>query len=420
LTQQPLESSRIETAQLGSGLTVVAEPMPWLRSAAFTLLLPAGTCYEPADRGGLAGLTLELMQRGAGPLSSRDIVARLDELGVERAAATSTLYSTFSAAMLSEQLIPTLQIYSDILQRPHLPGDELDEARDGALQELRAIQDDPGQCCLLALKRLRLGPVFGRSGLGDESGLRGCKLEDVTQFWQNQIRPGGAVLGVAGQFDWSDLIGALEELFGSWHGETPPSPGEVQNAAGVLHVPHEGQQTHLCIAFDGLPYGHPLYYRMRGLVGVLSDGMSSRLFTEVREKRGLVYSVSANCQTVGDVGSIICYAGTTAGRTQETLDCILQTIASLDCGVRPEELARLKAWVKSGLVMEQESSLARSSRIANDWCLLGRVNDRRQVLAEVDGLTEEILLEHHRLYPPSNFSIVSLGPEAIEFPHAAV
>jgi predicted Zn-dependent peptidase len=146
--------------------------------------------------------------------------------------------------------------------------------------------------------------------------------------------------------------------------------------------------------------------------------MSSRLFAEVREKRGLVYSVSASAHSLHNCGSVLCYAGTTAPRAQETLDVTVQTIRSLEHGIDPAELKRLKARVRTSLVMEQESSSSRSSQMAHDWAYLGRVPSRQELLQTIEALTCESLLNHHKNHPPQRWSLVTIGPDPLEFSDA--
>lgn len=404
--------------RLANGLVVLGEPMPWLESVAFSLLLPAGTSVEPAGREGLAGMTLEMSQRGAGPFSSRDVVERLDFLGVERSSSVTTFHTSMSMAAMARVLEPTLEVAAAIVREPHFPEDELEEARQSALLELASIDDDPAQKCFKELKRLRFGEVFGRSSLGTQSGLTKTSLKDCKKFHAEHYHPEGSVLSVAGNFDWDQLLAVVERLFGSWRGPGAISAGEVQSIRGMKHFEHDSQQTHIALAYDSVPYSHPEYYQGRGLVGILSDGMSSRLFSEVREKRGLVYSVSASSHSLHKCGSVLCYAGTTAARAQETLDVTLQTIDSLKLGIEPDELMRLKSRVRTSLVMEQESSSSRSSQMAYDWVYLGRVPTRQDVLKEIEKLTCESLLNHFLSFPPSGWTLITIGPEALEFADA--
>ncbi|MFN7625667.1 MAG: M16 family metallopeptidase, partial [Pirellula sp.] len=156
--------------RLANGLVVLGERMPWLESVAFTLMIPGGTCRETTPRAGLAGLSLELSQRGAGPWGSREIVEQLDFLGVERSSTVSTFHTTVSMAAMARVLEPALEVAAAMVLEPHFPEEELEEARQSALLELSSIEDDPAQKCFKELKQLRFGEIFGRSSLGTESG----------------------------------------------------------------------------------------------------------------------------------------------------------------------------------------------------------------------------------------------------------
>jgi predicted Zn-dependent peptidase len=409
---------RVFEHRMSNGMVVLGEPMPWLESVAFSLLLPAGTQNEPMERLGLAGMTLEMCQRGAGPYSSRDIVEELDFLGVERASSVTTFHTSMSMAAMASVLTPTLEIATAIIRQPHFPEDELEEARQSALLELASIEDDPGQKCFKELKRLRFGDVFGRSSLGNEQGLNDTTLKDCKDFHRAYYHPDGAILSLAGNFQWDSFLETVERLFGDWTGPTTQPHAKVMSIPGNSHLQHDSQQTHIALAYDAVAYNHPDYYQGRGLVGILSDGMSSRLFAEVREKRGLVYSVSASSHSLNDCGSVLCYAGTTAPRAQETLDVTVETIRSLKLGIEPDELKRLKSRVRTSLVMEQESSSSRSSQMAYDWAYLGRVPTRQELLQAIDALTCEGLLEHFQKHPPRRWSLVTIGPEPLEFADA--
>lgn len=401
-----------------NGLVVLGERMPWLASVAFTFMHPGGTCREPSHLAGLAGMSLELSQRGAGEFDSREVVERLDFLGVERSSTVSTFHMTMSMAAMASVLEPTLEVAAAMLRSPHFPEEELEEARQSALLELASIDDDPAQKCFKELKQLRFGEIFGRSSLGTEAGLQAITHEDCITFHRRHCSPQGAVLAVAGNFEWESLIALVERLLGDWQGPTQGEPGPVVSHAGSTHILHDSQQTHIALAYNSVPYNHPEYYRGRGIVGILSDGMSSRLFTEVREKRGLVYAVSASSHSLKNCGSVLCYAGTTSARAQETLQVTLETILGVKDGIEADELMRLKSRVRTSLVMEQESSVSRSSQMAYDWIYLGRVPDRQEILREIEQLTCENLVEHFVRHLPSGWSMVTIGPDPLEFPDA--
>ena len=143
-----------------------------------------------------------------------------------------------------------------------------------------------------------------------------------------------------------------------------------------------------------MPFGHPDYYPRVGAVNVLAGGMSARLFTEVREKHGLCYSVWASYQTFKDRASILCYAGTTNERAQETLDVTLGELRRLKDGIEPDEVERVQAGLKSSLIMQEESTSARAGTLASDWYYLGRVRRFDEIQAAIDGLTPESIVDH--------------------------
>ncbi len=404
---------------LANGLTVLGEPMPWLESVAFTLMFPGGTAREPADRIGLAGMTLELSQRGSGRWSSREVVEQLDFLGVDRSSSVSSFYTSISMSAMASVLETTFEVAVSMVREPHFPEDELEEVRQSALLELAAIEDDPAQKCFVELKRSRFADPFGRSSLGITSGIESVSHSDCVEFHQRHAQPHGAVLSIAGRFDWQEFLKLVERHLGSWSGISPKELGPVEPHVASVHIPHDSQQTHIALAYDSVPYQHPEYYRGRGIVGILSDGMSSRLFTEVREKRGLVYAISASSHSLKNCGSVLCYAGTTSGRAQETLDVTIETVRSIYGGIEPGELSRLKSRARTALVMEQESSVSRSSQLAYDWVILGRTTSRQEVLQEIEQLSAENLIEHFSKHPPKRWTLVTIGPEPLEF-HDAV
>jgi predicted Zn-dependent peptidase len=239
-------------------------------------------------------------------------------------------------------------------------------------------------------------------------------IDEVREGFQRLYRPNGTIIGVAGNIDWPLLQDLVGNLLGDWKPVEAPQPQTGRVGAKAAHLHHESNQTQIGIAYDSVPFRHPDYIQASGAVGVLSGGMSARLFTEVREKRGLCYSVYAAYHTLLDRACVLCYAGTTAQRAQETLDVTLGELVRLANGVELHELDRLKARVKSGLIMQQESSSARASLVAREWYHLGRVRSMEEIGRLVDSLSCESLGRYLQANPPGDFTIVTLGPEPLE------
>jgi predicted Zn-dependent peptidase len=401
---------------LSNGMVLVGEPNQSVQSAAITFLVPCGYTTDPTDRLGLSSLLCDMVLRGAGNRDSRALINDLEILGVERGESVGASQISFSAATLAENLDETLSIYADIVRRPHLPANQLEAGQLVCLQEISGIEDEPSHRLMVELRARTYPQPWGRSSHGTEEGVMACTHEDIQGHWAHHFRPNSAILGVAGNFDWPALVEQIESLFGDWRPMEVPLISETASQSEGVHTHHDGNQCHIGIAYPSVPYRDPNYLRAWAAVGVLSGGMSSRLFTEVREKRGLCYTVSASLQTQLDRARVLCYASTSSERAQETLDVTFAELLRLRKGVLPDELARLKARIKSGLIMQQESTSARSGAIAREWYHLGRVRSLNEVGQLVDELTGDMINEYLEIYPPQDFTFATLGPTPLELP----
>jgi predicted Zn-dependent peptidase len=404
----------IQISTLENGIVLVVEPMVDVQSAAFSLLVPAGSIYDPPGQNGNASVLCELITRGAGEWDSKQLSCALDNLGVQRHESVGTGHITFTGATLADNLPSALRIYGDILRKPHLPADQFSAARMGVEQTLRALEDEPRQKIIVELRRRTFDSPWGLPTDGTLEELESLTAQSVCQQYERCFRPNGMILGVAGCVDPEAIRGIVEEIFGDW--KSLPVPGFEVTSGGPSrdHIPHDSTQTHIAIAYPTVPYNDPEYYEAWAAVSVLSGGMSSRLFTEVREKRGLCYAVHASLSSLKDDARVLCYAGTTSERAQETLDVTLREILRLGEGIEENELERCRARAKSSLVMQQESTLARSSSIARDWYHLGRVTQLTEVREKIDGLTVESVQEHLHKHPAGNFTIVTIGQAPLE------
>ncbi len=406
----------IHTHQLNNGLVLLAEPMEWLESAAFTILVPAGCIFEPPDRSGLSGFTCEMALRGAGPRDSRQFINDLDFLGVERSESVAEAHTRYGGATVADNLPQTLGIFADLLRNPRLPAEQLEAGRQVMIQDLRAVEDEPAQKLMLKLREYHYPDPWGRPSQGNMAGIEATTIEDIRRYFERCYRPQGTVLGVAGRLEWETLKDTVERLLADWEPLENPPVTESSQLSAYTHVEYDSSQTHIGIAYPSVPYRSDDYYLAWGAVGVLSGGMSARLFTEVRERRGLCYSVYATHHTLLDRGSVFCYAGTSAERAQETLDVTLSELQRLADGVEEHELDRLKARIKSALIMQQESSSSRSASIARDWYHLGRCRSLDEINELVDQLTADRINAYLKKSPPADFTIVTLGRKELEVP----
>ena len=321
--------------------------------------------------------------------------------------------------MPRESIDEAIKLYADIVRRPHLPGDQLEDARMMMMQELRAIEDEPAQRVMRRVREMQFGTRLGRGSQGTAESLAELSAQDVQEFYQTHYNATQSILTVAGDVQPEQILELADATFGDWrNGEESPLI-EPDGHAGYEHFQAESSQTHIAFSFPSIWYGHPEYFRMRAGIGILSDGMSSRLFDRVREKRGLCYTVSASCQSLRNAGGVFGYAGTTPQRAQETLDVTLHEIDHLTDDLHPDELDRWKVRIESGLIMEQESSASRASSLASDFIQLGRTMSTEEISDIIASLTLDEVRSYWTEHTPSDHRIVTLGTESLQVPCSA-
>lgn len=403
----------IHTHPLPNGLTVVIEPMLDVQSAAFCFLIPGGSAFDPAGQGGTAAALTDWITRGAGNLDSRDLSNALDNLGVQRNESTGLNHIAFTAATLGENVPAALALYADIIRRPQLPEEEFEGAIAGIEQSLRAIEDEPQRKLMIELRRRCYDAPWGLPTEGSLEELPRLTAKSVRAHGERCLRPNGAILGIAGQVDVPRTLDLVAQLFGDWKTKSEPSMVTGPRGERIGHIAHDSTQMHIGIAYDAIEYSHPDYYKAWAAVGVLSGGMSARLFTEVRERRGLCYSVSASLNSLLHEGRVLCYAGTTVERAQETFDVTLRELQRLGDGIELHELERCKARAKSSLIMQQESTTSRATSIARDWHFLKRIQTLDDIRRDIDSLTIEGVLDYVHQHPARDFTVLTIGPNPL-------
>jgi predicted Zn-dependent peptidase len=361
----------------------------------------------------------DLITRGAGPRDSRELTLALDNLGLDRSESVGTMHARFWGATVARNLPAALELYADVLRRPRLPEEEMDAVKALALQDIRGLEDEPRSKVMVELRKHNYPAPLSNDHRGTVEGIEALTAADVRRHHARFFRPRGTLLSVAGNVEWESLRSQVGELFGDWEGdaEAPLTYGPAPARRG--HIAKDLEQTQVGVAYPSVPIGAPDYYAALGAVNVLSGGMSARLFTEIREKRGLCYAVFASYQTLQDRASVICYAGTTNERAQETLDLLLHELRRLPDGVEPEEVERIRAGLKSSLIMQQESTSARALSLASDWYYLGRVRSFDEIQQAINGLTPQGITAHLGRCPPRDFAIVTLGPTPLSAGGAA-
>ena len=398
-----------------NGLTLLAENMPHVRSATVNIIVPAGCAYDPANMPGISSVLSEIILRGAGKNNSKELSLAMDGIGLDRSCSAGTNHIRLWGATLARNLPKTIDLFADIILKPHLPKSDVESVKMLAAQEIMSIEDDPKQKVMLALRKNHFPSPLGNDRRGTLEGLEAITHDALSKFWKKNFRPSGTIISVAGNIEWEPLKAQVEKLFGKWKGSDVPALKLSPGKGGKSHITKDTQQVQIGIAYPSVTYGHKDFYAAIGAVNVLSGGMSSRLFTEVREKRGLCYSVWASYQNFKEVAAVICYAGTTTDMAQETLDVTLKQIANLTKGIKEEEVKRLKIGLKSSMLIQEESSSARAGSIAVDWYYLGRVRPLEEIQKAIDSITTKSILSHVKEYNPKEFTIVTLGNKQLKY-----
>jgi predicted Zn-dependent peptidase len=397
----------------GNGLTLLGEKMPAVQSAAMTLLLPAGSAGDPVNRSGSAAVLSDLVLRGAGSRDSRQLTDYLDSLGLQRSSSVGGHHTRFGCAAVAEKVVESLATYAEIVRRPQLPQAGFDAARDLALQGLEGLDDDPRQKLLVKLREWFLPAPLGNNPMGKTKDLKKLTLEFSKEDWKERYHAGGAILALAGNIEFKKILDEAGKHFGDLPArkekalELTPPPGPYH------HERQKSEQTHIGIAYPSVPETDADYYLVRAAMEVFGGGMSGRLFTEVREKRALCYSVWAGYTSMKSSGAILSYAGSSNDRAQATLDCIIGEIHRLAKGITQAELDRAKIGLKAATIMQGESTSARCGTIAHDYFMRGRIRTLDEIKKEIDQLTVDQVNKYLGSHAPGPFTIVTVGPKKL-------
>ena len=401
---------RLHQKTLENGLTLLCEPMPAVRSAAYTFLVPGGSIYDRRATLGSAAVMAEWITRGAGSRGGPELLAAFDELGVTHGEGAQAEHLALSGVTIGQLLLPALELVGDMLQRPRLEESEIDPIRALLIQSLRGIEDDPASKIAVELRRVHFPDPWGRPTQGTPETLEAVVADRLREHFFQAVRPNGSILAVAGAVEWDRLVAQVEAHFGGWKSRQPLALDLDANRPQCRHITKETQQIQISDAIRSVPVGHADYYAARAAAAILGGYSSSRLFTEVREKRGLCYSIHAGYDCVPQHAAIICQAGTAPDRAQETLDVMLAELGRLKrSGVVAEELDTMRAGLKSSLVMQQESSSTRAAALAGDWYYLGRVRSVAEISAALDALTAERVSEYCAQLPLDEMTLLTLG-----------
>ena len=412
-------AERLDKHILKNGMVVLGEPMEAVESVAFDFMLPGGAAQLPDGCCGAGSVIADWIFRGAGDKDSRGLGDALDGLGLHRASSVGSSHTTIGAVLEGGNLAEAIELYADIILRASLKEDQFELARQLAIDGVLALDDDPRHKVMLKLREQFYPSPLGRSPLGEVAELKTLTAEKTRQIIKNNFNLSQTIFAVAGKYDFDAIVAQIENLFSRTKNGTQQSTVLVREGAGkYTHLHNDGAQVHIGLMTETVKPTDEDYYNARVAVSVLSGGMSARLFTEVREKRGLCYAVGAQYHGLKEAAGIACYAGTTPDKAQETLNVIMDQFNRLADGISEEEVERAKVGLKSALVLQSESSSSRAAGIGGDYYMLGRVRSLDEIKNKIEQTTVDSVLGFLRNNKFKDFTVVTIGPKEIHPPSA--
>lgn len=382
----------VKTTTLENGFRIVTEANPHVETVSLGVWVDAGTRCETQALHGISHLLEHMVFKGTGRRSAIGIAEEIEAVGGHLNAYTSREHTSFYSRVLKDDVDLAIDILSDILLNSRFPKDELKREREVILQEIGQVQDTPDDLIFDHLQASAFpGQALGRSILGTEESVTSFTQTHLAEYLGSHYRAGNMVLVAAGNLDHERFVSSAEKYFASLKAGKNSANKKARYQGGEVREGKALEQLHLALGFQSGSYLAPDYYATQVYTTILGGGMSSRLFQEVREKRGLSYSVFAFNASLKETGLLSIYAGTGPEHVNELLPVVATEMKALTGNIKPEEISRAKAQLKTGLLTCLESTASRSEQIARHMLIFGRVLPMAELVAKVDAVNRGAL-----------------------------
>jgi predicted Zn-dependent peptidase len=404
----------VEQTVLPSGLRVITEAMPEVRSVALGYWVGVGSRDEPAELQGSSHFLEHLLFKGTAERNAREIAEVFDAVGGEANAFSEKEFTCLFARVLDKDLPMTMEVLSDMLLNPLLDADDVDSERNVILEELAMLEDTPEDLVHDVLTETIFGDhPLGREIMGTIETVKGITHTSLAEFHRSHYQTPNIVVAAAGNLDHAAVVERVAEGFDSGVHlpverlpASPVFPGRVR----VLDRPTE--QAHIVVGGAGYYSRHPLRFAWGVLDNLLGGGMSSRLFQEIRERRGLAYSVFSYRHMFSETGLYGVYAGVTPGNAIQVLNLITDELdRMLEEGVTNQELERAKGHMRGGVVLALEDPASRMNRLGKSVLVGSELLTLEEILAHVDAVTlEDVVTVIRDLLKPDGRFLALIGP----------
>ncbi len=401
----------IKQSKLSNGMVVITDHMPSVETVSLGVWVNAGTRHEAAEINGISHLLEHMAFKGTERRTAQAIAEEIEAVGGLLNAYTSRDHTAYYAKILKEDTGLGIDILADILQHSSLDPDELAREQAVVVQEISQAIDTPDDIIFDHFQATAFPQqAVGRPVLGTAELVRSFSRKTVAGYMRDHYGSGTMILAAAGNLNHDSIVAEAERHFS---GLAPARAGSEEPAryeGGDYREERDLEQVHVVLGFDGVAYEDPDYYAMSVLSGLLGGGMSSRLFQEVRERRGLAYSVYSFSQSLSDGGLFSIYAGTGADESAEVVPVICEEVRKVMKSVTAEEVRRSRAQIKAGILMGLESTNARCEQLARQLMVHGRIQSIEEVVARIEAVDEAAVVKvANRLFttPPT---FAAIGP----------
>ena len=378
----------VELTRLPSGLSVVTDRMPHLESATLGVWIGAGSRDEAPDEHGISHLLEHMAFKGTKRRTARQIAEAIEAVGGDLNAATSVESTAYYARVLKADVPLALDVLSDILSEPAFDAEELRREQNVIVQEIGGMEDTPDDLVFDRLQETAFPKqAVGRSILGTPETVRSFTSARIRDYLGRNYRAPDMLVAAAGAIEHKAIVEEAEQRFASFIGPAAPAPEPATFRGGTRVESRDLEQVHIALALQGLAVRDETLYSLQVFTSVLGAGMSSRLFQEVRENRGLCYAIHAFHMPYADTGLWGLYAGTDEADAPELMRVVIDQVAKATETLNETEIARAKAQMKASLLMALESSEARLGQLARQMLAYGRPIPLDEIVAKVDAVT---------------------------------
>jgi predicted Zn-dependent peptidase len=405
-------SVRVHT--LSNGFRIVTETMPTLESAAVGLWVQAGGRHERTEENGIAHFLEHMAFKGTARRSALQIAEEIEDVGGYLNAYTSRETTAYYARVLKNDVPLALDVVADIVLNPAFDELEIELERGVILQEIGQALDTPDDIIFDWLQEAAYpDQPIGRTILGPEERVSAFQRDDFRQFVATHYGPGRMILSAAGAVDHDAIVAQAEAIFGTLAPRGPDRPEPAKFRMGERRELKQLEQVHFAMGFESPSYRDDAFYTAQIYAQALGGGMSSRLFQEAREKRGLCYSIFAQAGAHADTGMITIYAGTSADDIAALADLTVNEMRRTASDVSEAEVARARAQMKAGLLMGLESPSSRAERLARLLAIWDRVPSVAETVARIDAVTRHDVADFAaRVASAGELAVALYGPAA--------